>query len=275
MTSRILGIAREKTFSPGRERDDLEILRQTGKHLIALWYLVDILDPEELEGKAREVSVVFSMAQGRETLEILKGWEKRGCLIVNSPQSALNCYRAEMAGIFKSSSLPFPRTAILDLQDYITVPEEFEIEKGVWIKRGDVHAIERDDVVWINERKKLPILLKSYRERGISIALIQEDLKGDVVKFYALQGEGLLEWRYTKAPGSYPFDVKQLESLAEKAADLLGLDVYGGDTIVTKEGELYLIDLNDWPSFSSCRELASEKIAQLILKRMGGRRNNA
>jgi len=276
MTSRILGIAREKIFSPGREGDDLEILTQTANHLIARGYQVDILDPEELERKPNDgVLVVFSMAQGRETLEVLKKWEKRGCLVLNSPQAVLNCYRAAMVNLFRESSLPFPKTATLTLQDHIVLPEKFEIERGVWVKRGDVHATERDDVVWISEKEKLSILLKSYRQRGISVALIQEDLKGDVVKFYALRGEGLLEWRYTEAPGTYPFHVKDLERLAEEAATLLGLDVYGGDMIVTKEGTLYLIDINDWPSFSSCRELASEKIAQLILKRMGDKKNDA
>jgi hypothetical protein len=51
---------------------------------------------------------------------------------------------------------------------------------------------------------------------------------------------------------------------------LAGLDVYGGDWIVQTDGTPVLIDLNDWPSFSPCREEASEAIAQRIIDRLEG-----
>jgi hypothetical protein len=47
-----------------------------------------------------------------------------------------------------------------------------------------------------------------------------------------------------------------------------GLDIFGGDVIVSPEGELTLIDLNDWPSFAPCRERASYAIAEFISKRV-------
>ena len=39
--------------------------------------------------------------------------------------------------------------------------------------------------------------------------------------------------------------------------------LYGGDAIITDD-IAYLIDLNDWPSFSSCREAAADAIALLV-----------
>ena len=44
------GIFRERTHSPGREDDDTEILRLTGKHLEARGYQVDLKDPEDVSG---------------------------------------------------------------------------------------------------------------------------------------------------------------------------------------------------------------------------------
>ena len=41
--------------------------------------------------------------------------------------------------------------------------------------------------------------------------------------------------------------------------------IYGGDAIIADD-TAYLIDLNDWPSFSACREDAAKAIAQLIKK---------
>ena len=42
------------------------------------------------------------------------------------------------------------------------------------------------------------------------------------------------------------------------------LPVFGGDFIVDPDGVARLIDLNDWPSFSACREEAADAIARLV-----------
>ena len=48
---------------------------------------------------------------------------------------------------------------------------------------------------------------------------------------------------------------------AERLAAVIGLDVYGGDCIVRSDGTFAIIDFNDWPSFSRCREEAAKAIA--------------
>jgi glutathione synthase/RimK-type ligase-like ATP-grasp enzyme len=63
-----------------------------------------------------------------------------------------------------------------------------------------------------------------------------------------------------------------LNALAVHLGELLGLDVYGGDYILTPEGALYIIDVNDWPSFRGCRPLAAEHIARYLLARARQRR---
>ena len=52
--------------------------------------------------------------------------------------------------------------------------------------------------------------------------------------------------------------------LAEQLAAAVGLEIYGGDCIVCADGTWYMIDFNDWPSFSRCREEAADAIAGLI-----------
>ena len=46
--TRCWGIMREQAHSPGRETDDAEILRLTGKALESAGFEVEIFDPEEL-----------------------------------------------------------------------------------------------------------------------------------------------------------------------------------------------------------------------------------
>jgi hypothetical protein len=53
--------------------------------------------------------------------------------------------------------------------------------------------------------------------------------------------------------------------LAQQAGEVLGLDIYGGDCLVTPDGALCLIDINDWPSLRGCRPVTATCIAQHIL----------
>ena len=64
----------------------------------------------------------------------------------------------------------------------------------------------------------------------------------------------------------YAFDVSALQSEVERLAQLVGIEVYGGDAIIDRDGRFYIIDFNDWPSFSRCRDEAAEAIANCPLK---------
>ena len=50
------------------------------------------------------------------------------------------------------------------------------------------------------------------------------------------------------------------------AAKTIGLEIYGGDCIVTADGEIFIIDLNDFPSFSAIRAEAAKEIATYITR---------
>jgi glutathione synthase/RimK-type ligase-like ATP-grasp enzyme len=54
----------------------------------------------------------------------------------------------------------------------------------------------------------------------------------------------------------------------ELTATKLGLDIYGGDIVVTDKGH-YLIDINSWPSFAVCRQEAAEEIASFLIEQYG------
>ena len=49
-----------------------------------------------------------------------------------------------------------------------------------------------------------------------------------------------------------------------RLARLTNIDVYGGDCIVDHEGRFFIIDFNDWPSFSACKGQAADAISQLV-----------
>ena len=56
-----------------------------------------------------------------------------------------------------------------------------------------------------------------------------------------------------------------LERAARTAAAALGLEVWGGDAIVSEHSST-IIDFNDWPSFEPVRTAAAAAIARRCLR---------
>ena len=115
-------------------------------------------------------------------------------------------------------------------------------------------------------------LLEAFQSRGVAQAAVQEHIDGDLVKLYGVghSGEMWFRWFYHKEQQlqRYPFSERALRELFFRAGRILGLEVFGGDAVVTAEGSIYLIDINAWPSFALFRKEASEAIGQHILSRI-------
>ena len=133
---------------------------------------------------------------------------------------------------------------------------------GAWLKRADVHATQPGDVVRLERWADLNSALARFRARGLNQAVLQKHCEGDEVKFYAVKGGRLFWPYYPKDSEGYPFDENELRALAEHAASALDIAIYGGDAIISPEGKITLIDLNDWPSFAPCRGAAASAIAK-------------
>ena len=270
MPVQFLGIYREKRFSPGAHAaGDAEILELTQAALERAGYQTTLIAPETLPTMPPSAPVVFSMCQSFEALAVLQIWEQQGVLVLNTPAAVRACYRLALVTALSQTTLPFPRSMIISLDE--TAPPETrcpalpESTAGWWVKRGDVHAMQSDDVLFIRRATDLPAQLARLRQRGIGHAIVQEHIVGQEWKFYAVRGHGVL---HTFAPHEAhcpPIDYARLNTLARQASEVLGLDIYGGDCLVTADGTLYLIDINDWPSFRGCRPVAATHIAQHIL----------
>src|SRR5262245_24724031 len=82
------GIFRESTHSPGRESDDTEILRLTGKHLEAKGFHVELKTADEVtEVGADRPRFVFLMCERLGVLERLRTLEVSGVPHVNTPRA--------------------------------------------------------------------------------------------------------------------------------------------------------------------------------------------
>ena len=275
------GIYRELAHSPGRETDDAEILRATALRLEKGGFRVSLKTAEEAAGLDDEPpAFLFVMCERLPILDRLQRWQQVGACLVNSPSAIRNTYRDRMLPLFEQNRVPFPSSVLVPTA--LPIPREAafrESPTGCWVKRGDVHATQPGDVVFAPDPGALARALEALGGRGIERALLQEHIAGDLIKFYGVgevdprvrlgNGESWFQWFYHRDQklAGHPFDPKDLASAASRAAAALGLEIFGGDAIATREGRLILIDLNAWPSFALYREIASQRIASYLAAR--------
>ena len=270
--ARCWGVYRELAHSPGRETDDAEILRATAAELEKHGLAVTLKTPDELPAAEDFRNVppsLFVMCERVEVVEKLAGWEARGLRVVNRPSGIRNTDRERTLALFSAGRVPYPRTVLVETAS----PAAFE--GPCWVKRGDVHATEPGDVAHCADPAALARNLVRLSERGIARAIVQEHVAGDLVKFYGVAGleddarPSWFQWFYHRDQklSNHPFDRDALAAATSRAAAALGLEVYGGDAIVSPGGRLTVIDLNAWPSFALFRPVAAARIAALLAAR--------
>lgn len=268
---RVWGVYRELAHSPGRETDDAEILRATAAELSDRGFEVALKSPDELAAASEGVPpYLFVMCEQPQAVETLGAWERRGVRIVNRPSGIRNTDRERTIALFASASLPFPHSVLVDTARAADFPGP------CWVKRGDVHATEAGDVAYAADPGTLALHLERLSERGIARAVVQDHVPGDLIKFYGVASletasdrASWFQWFYHRDQTlqNHAFDEGVLAAVTSRAASALGLDVYGGDAIVSKGGGISIIDLNAWPSFALFRSVAAARIAALLAAR--------
>jgi glutathione synthase/RimK-type ligase-like ATP-grasp enzyme len=272
---RCWGIFREPAHSPGRESDDAEILRLTAKELEARGFEVAVKDPAEIGHPAeRRPGALFLMCEQVPVLRLLQEWEAGGVRLVNAPLAILNTYRECSLALLRSAGIPLPVSRVVATAGRPS--GDREPGGPLWVKRADVHNTQADDVVCVQSAAALRNALAGLARRGIARAVLQEHIEGDLLKFYGIGTtagpSGAEPWfrhfyHRDQDLRGYPFDPRVLAQVARCAALALGLEVFGGDAIVTPDGRLILIDLNAWPSFALYRDEAAAEIGRYLVRR--------
>ena len=255
-------IRRAEQFSPHSVENDRAILEAVALRLSALGHTVTKVDEASLASSlaADKPDFIFSMARLPASLHLLQA---SGIKVVNAPQGVSQCARRQVQAFMASLGIPYPTGSG---------------PHGYWLKRADAAAQTADDVVYARDLQTLASAKAAMQARGIRDYLVSPHVEGDLVKFYGVSATGFFRYYYPTDDGlskfgleqlngqahHYPFVVTDLQTKAKALAAAVGLQIYGGDMIVTNDGSWYMIDFNDWPSFSRCREEAAEAIARLI-----------
>lgn len=253
-------VLREPEFSPGKVEDDAAILLHVASLLRRERYVVDVLDPRTRRWpELPRRTVVLSMAQGEQALEQLQRWERKGLRVINSVNGVRNCHRIRTVPLWQHAGCTSPPAAVV-ATNARTLPEWVQgVAAGVWVKRGDVHAMTAEDVQFAADGKRACEVLERLRLRGIAWAVVQRHVSGRSLKFYGVTDRFFF---LVGASGECSAQVeREVARLARQGAAALGVEIFGGDCVVDDRGRCHLIDLNDWPSYAACRQAAAEAIA--------------
>ena len=260
------GIQRDPRYSPSHVQNDGEIFRLTAETLRRRGFVVVEQVESEVNSEPIEAPAVFTMSRSSETSVRLLTHERQGKLIINSPTGILNCYRFNMVSLLPQAGIPFPRSWMVQTGDGQVLPGFLRDANHVWVKRGDVHAVLKvKDVSQVHSLQEVGNVFMDFRTRQIGSAVLQEHIEGQTVKFYAVRGGSFFRWYYQDEKAKGSFDPDRLYNLAERAAEVLNIEIYGGDAIVNSRKEIVIVDVNDWPTFARFREEASRAIADHLI----------
>jgi hypothetical protein len=276
----LVGIFRETLHSPERVFDDFEILRLTGEALRSNGVEVHLAKPERAASLVSEWTepppeVVFLMCEQERILARLCDWEVLGTVLVNSLQGIRNTYRHRMIPLLSPGGVPIPKSELVRTSEPLEAAGlrlSFLERKPLWVKRGDVHNIRPGDVMMASSWEEVLGQLKILRSRGVSHAVLQEHVNGDLVKLYGIgqSTEAWFRWFYHRDQKlmRYGFSEEALRDAFFAAGKILGLEIFGGDAVVGRDGSIHIIDINAWPSFALFRAEASQAIARHILSKL-------
>ena len=276
---RIAGVMRAGAYSPNHIGNDAAIFNLTAEALRKRGVEVNVFSEEEFLKADIEAPVVMAMCREQESIAKLKKLEDEGRLVINSGYGIENCTRERMTRLLVGNGVPYPESLIVDTNENIKGSMQRGEYDKVWIKRGDSHSKHKEDVSYCRHPEEAQEVLHEYFYRGIKRAVINKHLPGDLIKFYGIVGSdffyhfypmdfGHSKYGYELINGmatQIPYDEAYLKQICGKAAEVLGVKVYGGDCIVDPDGSIRIIDLNDWPSFAPCRKEGSIEIAKAIL----------
>lgn len=276
---KIAGVMRAGAYSPNHIGNDAAIFNAVADHLRKRGCEVTVYSEEQFQNEKIESGIILNMCRERKSIEKLQKLEDEGALVINSGYGIENCTRERMTRMLLGNGIPYPDSLIVNTNEDVRPELEKSGFTSCWIKRGDFHAMHKEDVSYCRHLEEAQEVLHEYFYRGIKRAVINRHLVGDLIKFYGVQSQPFFYWFYPFDEGhskygyeavngkshGLKFDLEALKEMCDRASRIMDVKVYGGDCIVDSDGTVRIIDFNDWPSFAPCRVEAAPYIAKCVL----------
>lgn len=272
----IAAVYRSHEHSPNLTDADSRIINAASIKLQERGYAIHrYTEAQFIETDITEPAII-NMCRKPRSIEKLCRLEGEGKTVINSGHAIRKCTKRKLWEISTANNIETPATVIVGSTD-TTLPFSGTF-RPCWLKLPDESVTDKDDIIYAGTPAEYREALTRYHSRAITEVLVCEHLEGDLLKFYAVSGDRYLYTLYPKQSGYskfgyeannsdvkfYPYKTERLKEICNIMSRETGITVFGGDCIITPDGKINIIDLNDWPSFSPCAEEASEAIAAAV-----------
>lgn len=272
----IAAVYRSHEHSPNLTDADSRIINAASIKLQERGYAIHrYTEAQFIETDITEPAII-NMCRKPRSIEKLCRLEAEGKTVINSGHAIRKCTKRKLWEISTANNIETPATVIVGSTD-TTLPFSGTF-RPCWLKLPDESVTDKDDIIYAGTPAEYREALTRYHSRAITEVLVCEHLEGDMLKFYAVSGDRYLYTLYPKQSGYskfgyeannsdvkfYPYKTERLKEICNIMSRETGITVFGGDCIITPDGKINIIDLNDWPSFSPCAEEASEAIAAAV-----------
>lgn len=267
----ILTISRAERFSPNSVEKDAAILKALSLRLKRMGFEVDTIGEEELTSSA-VADVYISMSRSERAASILRQLREEGAIVIAPGIDApILTNRLELEKELEKRGMPQMKG---------------QGQHGYWIKKCHGYTEAEGDIVFAKDDEELKVALDSMEKKfGRNNVYVAPHVKGDLVKFYGVEGTDFFETfypgddgctkfaheRHNGKPRHYSFDKQALRNSLDSIACDYGVTFYGGDCIVDEKGETYIVDFNDWPSYSRCNEKAADAMLKAVIRIIANR----
>ena len=237
---KIAGIMRAGAYSPNHIGNDAAIFNLTTEQLRKRGCEVKVYSEEQfIAGEVKE-DIIVDMCREHRSMVLLQQLEDAGALVINSGYGIENCTRERMTRILLGSNIPYPDSLIVDTDEVVKDRMVAAKMDRAWIKRGDFHAMHKEDVSYVRHPEEAQEVLQEYFLRGIKRAVINRHLVGDLIKFYGVRDTPFFYWFYPFDEGhskygheavnghsrGIEFDVAGLRHICQQAADVRRNDTH-------------------------------------------------
>ncbi len=267
---------RAGVFSPNRIGSDAAIFNIVAEQLRKRGCEVNLYSEEQFIAGAVSERIILNMCREQRSVALLQKLEDEGALVINSGYGIENCGRERLTRILLGSGVPYPESIIVNSDEAVRDALNRARMTQCWIKRADYQSLHKEDVSYVRQADEAQEVLQEYFLRGIKRAVINRHLEGELLKFYGVQDTPFFYWffpfeRKDVRPDAEPrpdqpqVDKARLMQICRAAADVLDVKIYGGDCIVAPNGDIKIIDFDDFPSFAPCRNEAAPYIAKCVM----------
>ena len=128
--------------------------------------------------------------------------------------------------------------------------------------KRDAHFGMIGDSVPVGSEKEMNDCIRAFKRKGTLSVVVQKFVQGPCVKFYGIGKRVIIP--DSNVEGATKSIAGKICEIARHASSCLGVPVFGGD-IILNSASPFLVDFNEWPSFSAVRDQAATEISKLLV----------